>query len=343
MKTQRSYFGWRVAWAAFIVAIFGWGVGFYGPPIFLHAVIERTGWSLTLVSSAVTLHFLIGVLVVGNSAALYRRFGVPFLTLAGAISLTIGISGWALAHEPYQLFVAALFSGAGWVTMGAVAMNAIVAPWFDKKRPAALSLAYNGSSLGGVLFSPLWVVLIASFGFPLAALVVGITMIAVIGFVCRTYLAKTPKAMGLFPDGEPSSDTSRNDNLTRLPARPGSALYRDPAFLTLSAGMAFGLFAQIGLIAHLFSILAGPLGPQTAGLMMGVATLSALIGRTLTGFLLPQNMSRRYAVSASYAVQMLGAVLLILSEGSSTPLLVTGVLLFGFGIGNATSLPPLIA
>lgn len=48
MKTQRSFFGWRVAWAAFIVAIFGWGVEFYGPPVFLHAVIEQSDWSRTL-------------------------------------------------------------------------------------------------------------------------------------------------------------------------------------------------------------------------------------------------------------------------------------------------------
>ena len=47
------------------------------------------------------------------------------------------------------------------------------------------------------------------------------------------------------------------------PARgrcPGSLLWRDPKFLTLSAGMALGLFAQIGLIAHLFSLLVPALG-----------------------------------------------------------------------------------
>lgn len=36
-------------------------------------------------------------------------------------------------------------------------------------------------------------------------------------------------------------------------------------------------------------------------------------------------------------------MLLILSAGTSAPLLITGVFLFGFGIGNATSMPPLIA
>jgi hypothetical protein len=42
-------------------------------------------------------------------------------------------------------------------------------------------------------------------------------------------------------------------------------------------------------------------------------------------------------------VQIGGTVALILAAGASMPLLVLGVLLFGAGIGNATSLPPLIA
>lgn len=334
------FFGWKVAWSAFIVAIFGWGVGFYGPPVFLHAVVERTGWTLTLVSSAVTVHFLVGVLVVANAPALYRRFGVPTVTLSGAVLLAFGVAGWSLAREPYQLFGAALLSGAGWVTMAAVAMNAIVAPWFDRKRPAALSLAYNGSSLGGVVMSPLWVLLIGALGFPLAAAAVGFAMIGTIGLLCRYTLAQTPESLGLTPDGETAASTAPP------PERPcvaGRALFADRAFLTLAAAMALGLFGQIGLIAHLFTVLVTPFGAERAGLLMGAATLSALVGRTLTGILLPPGMNRRTAASLSYAVQMLGGVLLILSGGTAPLPLIAGVLLFGFGIGNATSLPPLIA
>ena len=71
------FFGWNVVWGAFVLAIFGWGVGFYGPPIYLHAVIERTGWPLELVPIAVTVHFLVGAVAVANLSALYRRFSPP--------------------------------------------------------------------------------------------------------------------------------------------------------------------------------------------------------------------------------------------------------------------------
>ena len=85
-----------------------------------------------------------------------------------------------MASEPWQLFVAALLSGGGWVTMGAAAINAIISPWYSRARPLALGKAYNGASIGGVIFSPLWVALIALVGFAMASAIVGVVMIAVV-------------------------------------------------------------------------------------------------------------------------------------------------------------------
>jgi hypothetical protein len=107
--------------------------------------------------------------------------------------------------------------------------------------------------------------------------------------------------------------------------------------------MALGLFAQIGLIAHLFSLLVPALGAQSAGLAMGAATASAIVGRTLVGWLMPAGADRRLVACASYVVQIAGALAFIVAGGTNIPLLWVGVILFGAGIGNATSLPPLIA
>jgi len=170
---QASFFGWRVVAGAFVLAVFGWGLGFYGPPVYLHAVQEAHGWSVALVSGAVTVHFLAGAIVVANLPRLYRRYGLPAVTKTGAALLALGMLGWAMADEPWQLLLATLPSGAGWAAMGAAAVNAIIAPWFVTKRAAALASAYNGASIGGAIFSPLWVAAIAWLGFPAAALAVG--------------------------------------------------------------------------------------------------------------------------------------------------------------------------
>jgi hypothetical protein len=341
-SAQPSFFGWRVVWAAFVLAIFGWGAGFYGPPVYLHAVVERTHWPLAFVSVAVTVHFLIGAVVVANLPALYRRFGVPSVTAVGAVSLALGVLGWALAREPWQLLLATLPSGAGWVAMGAAAVNAIIAPWFAVKRPAALAMAYNGASIGGVIFSPLWVLLIERLGFVAAAAAVGIAMVAVVGTLAGRVFALTPERLGQRQDGAAGLAAP---SVAARGARPlpGRALWKSPRFLTLAGGMALGLFAQIGLIAHLFSLLVPALGEQGAGLAMGGATAAAIGGRSLVGWLMPAGADRRLVASASYLVQVAGSALLIAAAGADVPLLLLGVACFGLGIGNATSLPPLIA
>ncbi len=172
------FFGWCVVWAAVVVAVFGWGMGFYGPPVFLHAIHEARSWPVSLVSAAVTCHFLLGAVVVANLATLHRRFGLVAVTRAGALAAALGVTGWALAQEPWQqLFAATLLSGFGWAATGAAAINVMVSPWFARRRPAALSSAYNGASVGGVVLSPLWVALIAALGFAGAAAVVGGVMV----------------------------------------------------------------------------------------------------------------------------------------------------------------------
>ncbi|MBC7989441.1 MAG: MFS transporter, partial [Luteimonas sp.] len=169
VREPRPFFGPQVVRAAFVMALFGWGIGFYGPPIYLHAVTERTGWSLVLVSSAVTLHYLFGALVITRLPDLHRRFGVGTTAAAGACIAALGVLGWSLANAPWLLLASSLASGAGWVAMGAVAVNAAIAPWYVRLRPSALAKAYNGASIGGVVFSPLWALLIGAWGFTWAA------------------------------------------------------------------------------------------------------------------------------------------------------------------------------
>ncbi len=340
---SKLFYGWRVVGASFVLAIFGWGFGFYGPPIFLHAVQDRSGWPLAAISAAVTVHFLFGAIVVASLPRLYRQFGIQAVTKAGAIALALGTGGWAEANEPWQLFIAAVFSGGGWVTMSAAALNAVVSRWFVRTRPAALASAYNGSSVGGLIFSPLWVATIGFFGFPLAALTLGLVMVAVTWALADIYFARTPEQLGLGPDGDSEQIPATTAASSHPGERPIVRLWSDLRFLTLAIGMALGLFAQIGLVAHLFSLLVPAFGAPCAGLAMAGATASAIAGRTIAVWLMPHVGSRRLLACANYVVQIAGSLAFLLAAGDNIPLLLLGIVLFGGGIGNANSLPPLIA
>jgi MFS family permease len=339
---KNTFYGWVVVAAAFTVAIFGWGVGFYGPAIYLKTVQDTRSGSVGLASVAVTLHFLIGAFVAANLPRIHSRFGLPLVTITGACLLALGVIGWAIAIEPWQLLLATLLSGSGWVALGAVGVNAMVSPWFALKRPAALAMAYNGASIGGVIFSPLWVALIAAYGFRAAAFGVGITMVCVVIFLALNVLQRSPQGMGLLPDGLPLQvQVVSSAEPVTTPMRVISP-WRDAAFITLALGMALGLFAQIGLIAHLYSLLVPSLGAQTAGIVAGLATAAAILGRTVVGWALRPGADRRRLAAASYGVQIAGC-LCMATAGPCVEALIFGVFLFGLGIGNATSVPPMIA
>ena len=128
---------------------------------------------------------------------------------------------------------------------------------------------------------------------------------------------------------------------------PGHTLWINRAFVTCTVGFSIVLFAQIGICAHLFSLLVPALGTQGAGFAAGFASgfakACAVAGRSPVGWFLPPAMDRRFAAALTYLVQTRGCLDFVLAGGASVALLLLGVFLFGVGISNVTSLPPLIA
>jgi O-antigen ligase len=149
--------------------------------------------------------------------------------------------------------------------------------------------------------------------------------------------------MGLTPDGDASTTTTAPIAAPAAMPLPGRLLWQDRRFITLAAGMALGFFVQFGMIAHLFSLLVPALGTQAAGVALGAIGLAAILGRQAFAKLLMPGRDRRVAAALNLGVQILGSIAFILASGESEFLLLTGVVLFGLGIGNGASLPPLIA
>lgn len=315
----------QVVWTAFTVGVFGWGTGFYGPSVYLPALHQKHGWPIALISAAITAHYLSSAVLIAVLPEIWRRFGIGRVTLVGAVCAGLGAIAWASAAEPWHLVPALMVSGAGWAAMSGAALNAIVAPWFDRDRPKAISTAFNGASVGGLLFTPLWSALSAAFGLMHAALVLGMATILIVGVLARLVLWQAPP--------------SRSQVDTRPPLSR-ARLLRQGRFLTLSIAFALGLFAQIGLFTHLLTRLTPAFGETLAALSISLITLCAIVGRSVLGRALGDR-NRRSAAGANLAVQAVGSILLALGDGPAP--LAAGCALFGLGVGNLTTLPALIA
>jgi MFS family permease len=341
-SSQRSFFGWRVVGAAFVFAVFAWGINFYGSSVFLHTIHTTRGWPVALISAAITACYLMSAGMVAYLDDAHRRFGLVATTRAGVLAFAAGTLGWALAEAPWQLFVAAALTAAGWSATSSAAINAMLTPWFKRRRGFAISLAFNGASIGGVIFIPLWVALIEQLGFPGAATAVAGTMIVILWGLAGRYLRPTPASLGQQPDGDGAS--ARDAGAAEPPpvSAPMSrrALLRQRRFLTMSSAFALGLFSQVGLVPHLVSLLVPVLGEHGAAGAMSLITVCAVVGRLALGTVI-DRADRRLAAAANFAMQAAGFSLLLFGT-SATPVLL-GCVLFGLGLGNLISLPPLIA
>jgi len=334
---QSRFQGWSVVWVAFVIAVFGWGVGFYSPGVLLLTLHASKGWPVAMISSAITAHFLIGAALIVYLPEAHRSIGLAQTTIIGAVLAGAGIVAWSVASAPWQLFVAAAISGSGWAATSGAAINAMVAPWFDRDRPKAIGLAFNGASIGGVVFPPLLILLIAKIGVEAAAVAVGIAMLLVIIPLSVFYLRRDPKGLGLAPDGLVIDSKPHVATLTRSPRKD---LIKTKGFMTLSVAFALALFAQVGLLTHLLTRISPLLGENGAAAAVSMVTTSAVLGRTLLGWTIG-GRDRRLAASANFLLQSVGVVLMIISDAPTVVLV--GCVLFGLGVGNVVSLPPLIA
>ena len=332
------FLGWKVVATAFTVALFSWGFAFYGSGVFLHALHEDRGWPISVISAAITTQYVLSAGIVAYLSDIHQRIGVARTTRIGALLLALGTLGWALAREPWQLFPLSLVIGAGWAVTSGAAINAMVSPWFERRRSAALSHALNGASVGGVIMTPLWTALIGSLGFPAAALLLGGAMLAIVWPLAGAYLRQVPHDLGLLADGTRASALPARTEPTRPPLSR-AALFRLPRFLTVSGAFALALFAQVGLLAHLVSMMAPRLGDAGAAAAVSVTTVAAITGRLLMT-VVPSEFDRRIASALNLLLQVCGVALLTL--GQPLPSFV-GCALFGLAVGNVVSLPPLIA
>src|SRR6202167_1185599 len=123
-------------------------------PVLLQPIARDTGWSVTGVSSAMTIGFL--AMAFGSIAwgSLSDRFGPRAIVLTGAISLAVSV---ALASQTTSLLAFQLVFGllvGGSAAAIIVPMMACVTGWFDTHRSLAVSLVSAGMGMAPMTMAP---------------------------------------------------------------------------------------------------------------------------------------------------------------------------------------------
>src|SRR5438094_10489454 len=130
---------------------------------------------------------------------MYYRLGPRAVVTAGSIAMAAGVAALGLVTQAWQLYPVFLVMSVGWGAMSGAAINIILAPWWERRRGLAVSIAFNGATLGGVIVTPMLIPLIAALGFPRALVTVGFGSFTVVVAVAVLVMRSGPHTRGLGP------------------------------------------------------------------------------------------------------------------------------------------------
>ncbi len=321
--------------ACFATAIFAWGFGFYGQSVYVAQLQATRGWSAALISSATTVYYLAGALLLTRVAAAIIRFGPRSVLAGGSIAMAAGACLIAWAVVPWQMFAGSLVMAVGWACTSSTAIATTLALAFDRKRGLAISLALNGASAAGFTVAPALVSGSARYGLATAVPAIAGALLCVLlplVLLCaRRAAAHAPTRSALGDAAAAADGVAIGSSLQGL---------RSAAVWSVAMPFALALMAQVGLIVHLVAFLLPRLGPGGAGAAVAIASAAAMIGRLGLGLVI-DRLDQRRASAISFASQG-AAVLLMLVAGDHAVALYLGCIGFGLSVGNVITLPALI-
>jgi MFS family permease len=338
-RGPRLYHGWFVVAAAFLVALFGFGLGFYGPGIYLLALKARHDWSVGELSSVITTYYLLGAsFLFFDVGSLFECYGPRKVLIVGIVAMSMGLVLLTWTARLWQVYAAFALMSVGWATMSGAAINIIVAPWFEGRRGLALSWALNGASAGGVIIAPTLTFLTTRYGFGLAVNALVGSMLAIL--IPVVILVLRPRQADEFdlPDKDVAEPRIAASPTEAEPFHLASVICSG-RFISISVPFALGLTAQVAFFTHQMAFLSPTIGAVAAGWAVSLTTFAAVVGRIVVGFIVDQ-FDRRIIAALNFVVQMVG--MMVLAVAATPTFLYVGCALFGLGGGNLTSLPGLL-
>jgi MFS family permease len=295
---ENSRYRWVIVAAGGLLGCVAIG-GMFSLPVLLQPIARDTGWSVTGVSSAMTIGFLAMALTSMAWGNLTDRFGPLPVVLTGSvvIAVSLALASRATTLLAFQFIFGVMVGGATAAIFAP--MMATVTGWFDTHRSLAVSLVSAGMGMAPMTMSPLVAWLVSHHDWRttmlILACVVGAIMIPV------SLLVRRPPALEAAPSvpadgGAPQADMSLAQAL------------RSPQFIILIATNFFCCATHSGPIIHTVSYAISCGIPLVAAVTIySVEGFAGLFGRIAFGIAGDRLGAKRVLV-AGLLVQAFGAL-----------------------------------
>jgi MFS family permease len=272
--------------------------GMFSLPVFLQPIARDTGWSVTGISSAMTIGFLAMAFTSMIWGTLSDRFGPLPVLLTGSVVLaaSLGLASLATSLVVFQ-FVFGLLVGSATAAI-LPPMMACVTGWFDTHRSLAVSLVSAGMGMAPMTMSPLAAWLVSNHDWRTSMQIIALVIAAIM--IPVSFLVR--RAPALASAASAPSDVSAEPDMTLAQA------LRSPQFIILLATNFFCCATHSGPIIHTVSYAISCGIPMIAAVTIySIEGLAGMGGRIAFGLLGDRFGAKRILVLGLLA-QAFGAL-----------------------------------
>jgi MFS family permease len=327
---KNIFYGWYVAFAAFLLGSLSYGFGVVSFGVFLGAMTTSLGWSSGLLSGIYVAGRLLGLLVnpiVGFTLDKHGPKKIIFLGVAlvflGSIFIFYTTNFW------FFFIIYSLFISVGFICLGHTVSDSTVSKWFITKRNRAMAISTMGLSFGGIVIPIPVSLVIEQYGWQSGWLVVGVSVL-ILGSFAGFIMYKDPESIGLLPDGKNANSLKNTQDNTDISEEINFSLTdsaKHRAFWYISIGTTLAGTAINGVNIHLISYLYhfGLTLSQSAILLSSLYFIST-IAKPMWA-VINEKLPTRYCLSLCYLGGGIGLLLLLIANT------VAGIILFAFVYG----------
>ena len=318
---------WLIAVLAMLILLVTNGLATTGITAFDESLLKEFGWTRGQLKLRDLITLMTAGLLAPFAGILLDRFGVRRLLLCGSLLFAALYYAYGSITSLTQMYLIHAGFGVVLVCAGVNVSVVMVSQWFVRLRGRAIGIAIVGSSLGGVVFPPIMLNLVAHGGWRDGFRTMA--WVAVVLFVVLIVMARRPQDKGMKALGEGSAVNGASG------ASESDVRYRDAlrsrSFWSLTFVAIATYYSILAMASHLFLHMRDMgFDPKTAGSALGLLFGLGLFSKFLFGFL-ADIIKPKLVFVGNVVVMLVG--LLFLST-FDRDLVWVGIVITGFGWGG---------
>lgn len=327
---------WLVLTASFFLLFTTIGLGSNGLSLLYVPVAEALNFSQTKFNLYYTVATIAGLVAAPIAGKIFsKNFSKArlYIIIGGAVNLACFVA-YSFCRTLPEFYIVSFFRGAGTSLISATPATMLINEWFVDKRNTATSIAFMGSSAGGLVYTQISKWLLNRCGWEKAYLGLGIisfvTIILVAILIVPTPEAKNEKPYGYDKINKAGSEKAQS---VWLGITAGQAM-KTPVFWIMCVAMFLGAIVVMGVQQCVASSLQADFG-YSQDLAAGVVSIFMIficIGKLVIGWVF-DKAGVKTGLVYSCVLLVVSMICMVLADN----LIMAYAFAVAFGLGNMTS------